>query len=190
MPLDQPKSHAVNVPVDLAALSTHIDPREDIPEPMIPLEPSSERPLELLHLQPGLLPSINPGHGNGIGSGLGNETGNGLGAGLGQGRGSTWIHSARGDEELKVAVNFRDVHDYIPPEYPAEAVSEHISGVVILRVTIDTKGTPVKWTVIEGHPLLVAATLKVFPRWHFVPPVYQGEKVGATFEVGIRFTLK
>jgi TonB family protein len=60
---------------------------------------------------------------------------------------------------------------------------------VVIAVTIDTKGNPIKYSVVEGEPLLAEATLKVFPRWHFVPITYKGEKVGASFEVRIRFTL-
>lgn len=183
----------VNQPVldpTLKALSTRLDSTDEPTEPLLPRDDVPDKPMELLNLQPNLLPGLASGTGNGLGTGLGNENGNGLGAGLGRGRGSTWIHSTHGDEDLKVAVSFLDVHDYVPPEYPTAAVFARVSGVVILRVTIDSLGTPVRWDVIEGDPLLVAATLKVFPRWHFIPPVYHGEKVGATFEVGVRFTLR
>jgi TonB family protein len=170
-------------------LAVRTNPEDETLVPLTPPEKLPDSSRQLVSLDPGLLPATIPGQGNGIGSGLGSEIGNGLGSGLGHGRGSTWIHSAQGDEQLKVAVNFLDVKDYTPPDYPEEARSRGISGDVVLAVTIDREGAPVKWSVVEGQPSLVAATLKAFPKWHFIAPVYKGEKVGASFEVRVRFTL-
>jgi len=82
-----------------------------------------------------------------------------------------------------------DVKDYIPPEYPRIAQSAGISGDVVIEVTIDPSGRPTEWKVLEGHPALAEASLLVFPRWRFVPIQHKGQKVSATFEVRIRFTL-
>ena len=184
---DDVLDHADQEPLSiLNALTPRLTPPDD---PIEPPEQVPDRVRDLSTLQPGLIPAPVAGQGNGIGSGLGSEVGNGLGAGLGHGHGSVWIHSAHGDEQLKVAVNFMDLTDYIPPIYPDEAKAKHISGDVIMAVTIDASGTPIKWSVVQGEPLLAAATLKVFPKWHFVPPVYKGEKVSASFEVRIRFML-
>ncbi len=79
---------------------------------------------------------------------------------------------------------------YVAPAYPAKAQAQHIEGIVAIAVTIDPDGNPIRWHVVEGHPLLAEATLAVFPRWHFIPVVHNGEKVGASFEVRVRFTLK
>lgn len=184
----QPDPDASNQVLEVATV--RLDPPEEPQVPLEPAKPLSERPRDLVSIQPGLLtPTSLPGLGSGVGSGSGGGIGSGLGSGHGRRSGSTWIHSARGDEELKVAVNFMDFKDYVPPEYPDAARFAHVSGDVVLEVTIDQDGKPVDWKVVEGHPSLVAATLKVFPRWHFIAPVYKGEKVGATFEVRIRFSL-
>lgn len=186
---DQVKRPLEGPPQPLAALAFSLSPKEETPSSVVPLEVLPNLSQDLLTLQPGLIASAIPGQGNGVGNGLGREIGNGLGSGLGHGRGATWIHSARGDEELKVAVNFMRFKDYISPDYPEAARLNQISGDVVIAVTIDSSGNLIKWTVLEGHPALVEATLLVFPRWHFLPPVYRGEPVGASFEVRIRFTL-
>ncbi len=82
-----------------------------------------------------------------------------------------------------------DVKDYIPPAYPRAAQIARISGDVVIEVTIDPSGRPMEWKVLEGHPALVEASMLVFPRWRFVPIQHNGQKVRATFEVRIRFTL-
>lgn len=174
----------------LAPVQLRLEPVDDAPLPVIPPKELPSRPEELISVRPNLLsPLAFSGQGEGLGGGLGTGIGNGVGPSHGRRRGSTWIHSVRGDEELKVPVNCLDFKDYIPPEYPQAARDGHISGDVVLEVTIDSEGKPLHWKVLEGAPLLVKATLAVFPKWHFIAPVYKGEKVGATFEARIRFTL-
>jgi len=171
------------------ALETRVDPAEESMDALVPLKDLADRHQELLALQPSLLTPTAPGRGGGLGSGLGGSVGNGMGRGMGTGTGLTWIHSAHGDEQLKVAVSYLDVKDYIAPEYPTSAWEKGISGDVVLSVTISVEGRPIRWSVVEGHPLLVAATLKVFHKWRFIPVIHNGERVAATFEVRIRFTL-
>lgn len=171
------------------AMAPRTDDQNEALEPLVPPEQLPKTLPELLSLHPGLLSSSLPGQGSGIGGGLGSEMGNGLGRGLAHGRGTTWIHSIHGDERLDYAVSFLDLKDYIPPVYPEGARAERVQGDVVISVTIDAAGKPLRWSVVEGHPLLVKATMKVFPKWRFVSPVHNGEKVGATFDVRLRFTL-
>jgi TonB family protein len=176
------------MPPGVNAVATHLDVAEDVSEILPHRDDASTRRMEALSFTPSLVPSF--GDGGGIGSGWGHEVGNGLGSGRGRGRGGTRIYSARGEEELKVHVDFLDMKNYVAPSYPAKAQAQHIEGIVAIAVTIDPDGNPVRWHVVEGHPLLAEATLAVFPRWHFVPIVHNGEKVSASFEVRVRFTLK
>jgi len=145
-----------------------------------------ETPKDLPELQPGAqIPLL---VGGGAGGGAGNGPGSGNGTGFGRGRGSTLIHSASG-EGLQVADGSVEARDYINPEYPQAARLANISGDVIIEVTIDENGKPIKWKVLDGHPCLVAASLDVLPRWRFIPVRFKGKKVQATFEVSMRFTL-
>lgn len=160
-------------------------PPTEPPDTTLPLD----MPRELPSFLPGTLEAALPGKGAGIGSGGAGEVGNGTGHGLGGKRGETWIHSARGGDSLRVAMNSVDYKDYIPPEYPRGAQLSRISGDVVVEVTIDEDGHPVHWTALEGDPALIEATLAVLPRWHFVPVRYEGRRVSATFDVRVRFTL-
>lgn len=184
--LDHP---AMEVMAPTLAMLVRANNQDEMLEPQVPPEQPSERLPELFSLQPNLLSASMPGRGSSVGSGLGSEMGNGLGRGLGRGPGTTWIHSVHGDERLEFAVSFLDLTDYVPPMYPPSARAERIQGDVVISVTIDPAGKPLSWSVIEGHPLLVEATLQVFPKWRFIPPVHNGERVGATFHVRLRFTL-
>lgn len=58
----------------------------------------------------------------------------------------------------------------VAPEYPALARQARISGVVKLRVVIDTTGSVKNIQVLSGHPLLVPATIEAVREWKFQPP--------------------
>lgn len=163
-----------------------IDELRSFQETVVPLEVSKEFP-ELQSVQ--VPPLSGSSMGNGIGRGVGTGMGNGIGSGTGRGRGSTWIHSATGGEGMQVQSEGIDVKDYIPPDYPLAAKVAKIAGDVVIEVTIDQAGRPTGWKVLDGHPSLAEASLVVLPRWRFIPIRYKGQKVSATFEVRIRFTL-
>jgi len=167
-------------------VALRIDEVNSSPETVVPLEAPRDLP-ELQSVQVPLLSGNITG--NGIGRGIGSGIGSGIGTGTGRGRGSTWIRSASSGEGLQVQSAGVEVKDYIPPDYPRAAQIARISGDVVIEVTIDPSGRPTEWKVLEGHPSLAEASLVVFPRWRFVPIRYQGQKVSATFEVRIRFTL-
>ena len=169
-------------------VALRIDEMNNSPETVVPLEAPREFP-ELQSVQVPLLSGSSSGNGIGRGIGSGNGSGIGTGTGTGRGRGSTWIRSASSGEGLQVQSAGVEVKDYIAPDYPRTALHARISGDVVIEVTIDPSGRPTEWKVIEGHPSLAEASLLVFPRWRFVPIRYQGQKVSATFEVRIRFTL-
>jgi TonB family protein len=168
------------------AVSLRTEAPRELAHDIVPLE----TPKALLELQSGVqIPILAGGSvGSGIGNGSGSGFGNGMGRGSGRGRGGTWIHSASG-EGIQISESLMDVKDYIPPKYPEPCRIAKIAGDVIIEVTIDEQGKPALWTVLDGHPSLAAACLEVLPRWKFVPVRHKGEKVRATFEIRIRFTL-
>lgn len=160
------------VPQDLAAFELEAWPtRDDLPT--------------LLELSPGTA-STN-GTGRDGAAGRGRVGGKGQGSGGGHNIG--WVHLAHGTEEIQLTGNSLDYQSFIPPSYPEAARIDHIAGDVIIRVTIDEAGRPIKWRVLEGHALLVAASVQVLPKWQFFPISYLGKKVRATVDVTLRFTL-
>jgi TonB family protein len=175
---------AVEVPIPVA-LDTGVP--ETPLESLVPLEPPKGPQAFKSELMFAPLPIGSSG--NGVGQGEGTGLGRGHGNGSRQGGGSTWIHSASGEDRIQLKENLMEVKDYIPPHYPSDARSAGICGDVVIEVTIDEAGKPMKWWVVDGDPLLVTASLIVLPKWQFIPVRYKGKKVRATFEVRIRFTL-
>jgi TonB family protein len=55
----------------------------------------------------------------------------------------------------------------VDPEYPLSARSVRADGKVIVRILVNKKGYVVKTCVIEGHPLLRAASVEAAKQWRF-----------------------
>jgi protein TonB len=80
-----------------------------------------------------------------------------------------------------------------PPPYPAQALRMQLSGVVTLKVRVDTQGRPVEAAVenSSGSKLLDAAALKfVLARWHFIPATRGGTAIEAYALVPISFVIE
>lgn len=78
------------------------------------------------------------------------------------------------------------------PPYPAIALRDGTTGMVILRINVDPQGRPVSGSIerSSGSHLLDQSALKfVLAHWHFVPPMQAGKPVGAVGLVPIAFTL-
>jgi TonB family protein len=80
---------------------------------------------------------------------------------------------------------FRLLHR-TPIEYPAEALSQGISGSVVADLKVNDKGEVYDAAVVSGPPSLRAAVLKSVLNWHYD---LSGEaKRPEHFEVAVRFT--
>jgi periplasmic protein TonB len=80
-----------------------------------------------------------------------------------------------------------------PPPYPTQALKRHLSGVVTLKVRVDTQGRPLECVVetSSGSNLLDAAALKfVLARWHFIPATQDGTAIEAYALVPISFVIE
>lgn len=55
----------------------------------------------------------------------------------------------------------------VDPEYPPAARSVRASGKVIVRILVSKKGEVVEACVVEGHPLLRAASVEAAKQWKF-----------------------
>jgi TonB family protein len=163
--------------------------RLDIPASLFDPLLGPETLREAAKIPAGTLEPAVAGRISGVGSGRGGATGNGLGLGASGSRGTARIHLGQGTEEIQLVGNSLEYQDYIPPVYPEAARLDRISGDVVVQVSIDEAGHPTKWKALEGHPLLVKASLKVLPMWNFLPITHKGKKVRATIELTIRFTL-
>ena len=91
-------------------------------------------------------------------------------------------------EPLEVP-SYRRMH---PPKYPVEAVRNHISGEVVLKVAIDEHGTPVSAEVESVEPeqstrVLADAAIAAAMQWRFNPGFKNGVPVGGTMLVPVNF---
>lgn len=55
----------------------------------------------------------------------------------------------------------------VDPEYPPAARSVRASGKVVVRILVNKKGDVVEACVVEGHPLLRAASVEAAKQWKF-----------------------
>lgn len=78
------------------------------------------------------------------------------------------------------------------PPYPALALREGKTGMVMLRIAVDVQGHPVAGSIEKssGSRLLDQAALKfVLAHWHFNPAVRDGMPIGTFALVPIEFSL-
>jgi TonB family protein len=175
-------------PVRVLSYSSMVPDMDNLslPMPTQPYEMLGESRVDPVLLQkPQPVPGTDGRGGNG-GEGAGMAGGRGPGYGSGKG---TWIRPSANAAAFWVNAQLVDMDRFVTPHYPAQAAARGISGLVTLDVTIDDKGTPIKWIVLEGQPDLAQATLDVLPQWHFNPVKWKGEKVNATFTITINFVL-
>lgn len=62
---------------------------------------------------------------------------------------------------------FKAARKKVDPEYPPAARSVRASGKVVVRILVNKKGDVVEACVVEGHPLLRAASLEAAKNWKF-----------------------
>jgi protein TonB len=77
-----------------------------------------------------------------------------------------------------------------PAVYPDLALKAHISGVVLLRITVDEEGKVSDIKVISGHPLLVPAAVHAVSRWEYSPTLLNGRPVSVIATVAVNFSLQ
>ena len=94
------------------------------------------------------------------------------------------------DTLLVIPPRKRDVPKLIfkvAPVYPAEAAQQHVSGDVVMDVTLKEDGTVDQVSVIDGDPLLVDAATPAVKQWRYQPLVVKGAPI-TKFVVVISFT--
>jgi TonB family protein len=77
----------------------------------------------------------------------------------------------------------------VEPAYPPLAKAAHISGSVVVELTIDETGDVVRAQVISGHPLLKDAAVEAALGWKFQPTMLQGVPVKVVGTITFNFSL-
>jgi len=76
------------------------------------------------------------------------------------------------------------------PKYPEEALLSRTQGDVIFKVAVDKFGKVILSAPVEGHPLLVAASIDALRNFQFQPFLLNGETVQRVeSQVGFRFSI-
>lgn len=83
----------------------------------------------------------------------------------------------------------RLVHS-VPPDYPAFARAQHISGGVTIDALIDASGRVTKMKVLSGPPLLERAAMDALRQWKYEPAQLDGKAVPMHLTVTLQFHLE
>ncbi len=78
----------------------------------------------------------------------------------------------------------------VEPIYPELARRIHLSGIVILDVTVDEEGNVADVRVLRGHPLLDGEAVRAVQQWKYSPTLLNGEPVPVTATVTVIFSLR
>ena len=78
----------------------------------------------------------------------------------------------------------------VDPVYPETARVAHVSGAVILQVTVDEEGAVSEVEVLSGHPLLNEAAVRAVKQWRYSPTLLNGEPVPVMATVTVIFRLR
>jgi TonB family protein len=78
----------------------------------------------------------------------------------------------------------------VPPEYPALARAQHVSGGVTIDALIDATGRVTKMKVISGPTLLHQAAMDALKQWKYQPAMLDGKPVPMHLSVTIQFRLQ
>ncbi|HUL18852.1 MAG TPA: energy transducer TonB [Steroidobacteraceae bacterium] len=78
-----------------------------------------------------------------------------------------------------------------PPDYPENAMNQHIAGSVMLTFTVDVKGEPRDIHVVEAQPpgVFDRAAITAIRRWRYAPTVINGTAVEVPVRTLVRFEL-
>lgn len=78
-----------------------------------------------------------------------------------------------------------------PPSYPAAAVAQKVSGVVVLVIDIDAQGKPVDIVVERSEPAGVfdQAAVDAAWKWKFTPELEDGKPVASRVRVPVDFEI-
>lgn len=164
------------VPADPELILPMSQMSEALPEP-------ADSPPVRVNSAPGARDGTQAGSGQGTGSGRGD------GKGVSKGSGRTMFRAVPG---LSPGLDLNDlevIHEEIP-SYPLLAEWGRIQGDVVVRVTINEKGVPIRTELQEGPEALRSETMRAVKLWRFGRGIFRGQKVNATFDMTFRYILR
>jgi TonB family protein len=88
------------------------------------------------------------------------------------------------------AVTAASLIDGVPPQYPASARENRVSGTVRLHVIIGTDGAVKQIEILSGDPLLQQASIDAVRQWRYRQTMLNGEPVEVDSVIDIVFQFK
>ncbi len=76
----------------------------------------------------------------------------------------------------------------INPVYPADAIKNHVFGIVVLHATISSKGSPENLRAISGPALLQQAALDAVRRWTYRPYRLNDKQIEVETTINVIFS--
>jgi len=73
------------------------------------------------------------------------------------------------------------------PRMPLIAKDRHVSGVVAMDATVDTRGAVSQIKILSGNPLLVDAAREAVSHWRYQPATLNGSPIEAPVHIEVRF---
>lgn len=77
----------------------------------------------------------------------------------------------------------------VEPQYPAQALVQHIQGPVLLDVFMNREGAVQNIVVMSGDPVLAEAAIAAVRQWRFKPQTLNSRTVESETRVTLRFVL-
>lgn len=78
----------------------------------------------------------------------------------------------------------------VPPQYPALAKNQHVSGNVLVDALIDANGKVTTMKVVSGPTLLHQAAMDALKQWKYQPATLDGKPVAMHLTVTLQFRLQ
>jgi protein TonB len=78
----------------------------------------------------------------------------------------------------------------VDPVYPDFARRARIQGTVVLLMTVDESGQPLRVQVLEGHTVFHEPAIQAARQWRFEPARVEGRPVPAIFRLTLKFSLR
>ncbi len=75
----------------------------------------------------------------------------------------------------------------VPPEYPALAKAQHVSGKVQMDALIDASGNVSAVRILSGPTLLHRAALDAVKQWKYKPAMLDGQPTSTHLTVTVEF---
>ena len=77
---------------------------------------------------------------------------------------------------------------FVCPTYPQDHV--RLQGVVLIEIAVAKNGEPSEIRAVEGHPMLISATMEAAKQWRFRPYRLNGKAVEVNMRMKLVFVAK